>query len=460
MSKIYQTAPSQYSILTKGAPEQILKISTESEAQQQKIIAHVSKLAGQGYRVLAVAYRDLSEAETRDTALSAEKDLTYVGLIALADPLREEALLSIQKCQEAGIRTMIVTGDHRHTAAYIGKKLGIIQSEDEVGDNETLEQMSESEFTQAVNQYSVLSRISPHVKLKIVESLKKEGEIVAMTGDGVNDAPAIKRSSVGIAMGKTGTDVAKEAADIVLADDNFATIVSAVEEGRNIYNNIIKFIRYLLSCNMGEIFIMLLSTLFALPLPFLPIHILWLNLVTDTPPALALGVDPAPSDIMKHPPRRPKEMILSREMMNAILINGFIMALITLGIFIFELKWMEHDITKARTIAFANIVFVQLLHAFNCQHNRKSIFSMGFFTNSYLIVAILISFGLLLLSIYQPFMRQTFHLSLLNFTDWMHAGLASLIIIVAVEIQKKWFTSDTSRKGPPVPGMKRSQSSP
>ena len=450
MSKIYKTAPNQYSIMTKGAPEQILGISIRhqingqitalSDQKRKEIKKQISHFAAQGFRVLGVAYRDLQEDERDKEARRAEHDLVFLGFVTLADPLRQEASASIQKCHEAGIKTMIISGDHQHTASYIGQQLGIIREEEEVGNSQELETLSEDAFDHALTRYKVLARISPHVKLKIVESLKKQGEIVAMTGDGVNDAPAIKRSNVGIAMGINGTDVAKEAADIVLADDNFSTIVAAIEEGRAIYNNILKFIRYLLSCNMGEIFIMLFSTLFALPLPFLPIQILWLNLVTDTPPALALGMEPAEPDIMKRPPRHPKELIFSRDMISAILFHGFVMAAITLAVFLFELYGARHDMTTARTIAFSTLVFTQLFHAFNCQHNRRSLFSMGILTNGYLIFAILLSLGLLVLSIYHPFLQKAFDLVPLGLREWSHALMASLSIMVVVELQK-WIKS-------------------
>ena len=259
--------------------------------------------------------------------------------------------------------------------------------------------------------------------------------MVKRGGGGVNDPPAIKRANVGIAMG-TGTDITKEAADIVLADDNFSTLVAAVEEGRTIYTNIVKFIRYLLSCNMGEIFMMLMALIAGIPLPFLPIQILWLNLVTDTPPALALGVEPTPADCMSYPPRNPKESFFSKSLINDILINGFVMACITLGVFIFEVYILEADLTKARTIAFAVLVLTQLIHAFNCQDVTKSIFSIGFFTNTYLVGAFLLSIGLLLIGIYLPFLNDIFGQEALNPMDWMYTLGASSGIIIFNEFLK------------------------
>lgn len=444
MSKIYQKE-NAYFTFTKGAPEQILKLSTHeqiegkielfSEEKKQKIRKSITDWASKGFRVLGFAYRILKEEEKEIDTVSLESNLIFLGFVAMSDPLREEASDSLAKCHEAGIKTMILTGDHQNTATYIAKQLSVIQSENEVGNIQKLETLSETEFNQALQKYKVLSRVTPHLKLKIVEGLRAQGEIVAMTGDGINDAPAIKKANIGVAMG-SGTDVAKEAADIVLMDDNFKTIVSSVEEGRTIYNNILKFIRYLLSCNMGEIFIMLFATLFKLPLPFLPIQILWLNLVTDTPPALALGVEPSSPGMMQIPPRHPKEPIFSKSVMNDILINGFIMALIILGIFIFELFWIKEDMAKTRTIVFATTAIIQLLHAFNCQDYRKSILTIGLFTNPYLIYAVLFSGGLILAGIYTPYLNDVFGYTTLNGMDWLYVNIFAFMIIFAVEIQK------------------------
>ncbi|MBI2645756.1 MAG: cation-transporting P-type ATPase, partial [Deltaproteobacteria bacterium] len=451
MSKTYAHAwvsdpsnPSSW-IFVKGAPEQILKITDQERIQTQifplseekKLVLrkHVNDLASKGYRILALAYRPLQEIEKEQDPLTLEKNIIFLGFVALADPLRKEASASLEKCRTAGIQTLLITGDHPQTATHIAKKLSLIQKDDESINSQKLELLSDEELDRQLPKYKVFSRVSPLIKLRIVESLRRQGHIVAMTGDGVNDAPAIKRANVGIAMG-TGTDVTKEAADIVLADDNFSTIIAAVEEGRTIYANIVKFIRYLLSCNMGEIFMMLMALIAGLPLPFLPIQILWLNLVTDTPPALALGVEPAPPDCMKYPPRNPKESLFSRSLMNDILLNGFVMACITLGIFIFEVYVLKADLTKARTVAFAVLVLTQLVHAFNCQDVTKSIFSIGFFTNKYLVWAILLSIVLLLIGIYFPFLNEIFGQEALNPIDWIYVLSASLGIIIFNELLK------------------------
>ncbi len=454
MSKIHRSSTGEISILTKGAPEQILKIvdrerisdeiQTLTEERKQEIRKKITFFAGKGFRILAIAYRDLAPTEVEQDAFQNEHHLIFLGFIALADPIRKEAQSSIQKCQEAGIKILMLTGDHQHTAYYIAKQLNMVKNEQAVANSSKLEALplSNDEFDRELGSYRIFSRISPHFKLKIVESLKRRGEIVAMTGDGVNDAPAIKRANIGIAMGKTGTDVAKEAADIVLADDNFATIVSAIEEGRTIYDNILKFIRYLLSCNIGEIFVMLFATLFGFPLPFLPIQILWLNLVTDTPPALALGVDPPPQDIMKRPPRRPLEPIFTKQLVNDILFHGFIMSIITLGIFSLELYGFDSSLRKAQTMAFTTLVLVQLLHSFNCQNSRKSMFVAGPLTNPYLIFANFVSLFLLVLSIYTPTLSEAFELESLAARDWIYAAAASLLIIASAEIQK-WFRGNS-----------------
>ncbi len=446
MSKTYAHAsnPSS-SIFVKGAPEQILKLADQQRIQTQisplneekKIILRkqVNDLAAKGYRILALAYRPLQEAEKEQDPFTLEKNIIFLGFVALADPLRKEASASIEKCRAAGIQTLIITGDHPQTATYIAKKLSLIQKDDESINSQKLETLADEEFDRQLPKYKVFSRVSPLIKLRIVESLRRQGHIVAMTGDGVNDAPAIKRANVGIAMG-TGTDVTKEAADIVLADDNFSTIIAAVEEGRTIYANIIKFIRYLLSCNMGEIFMMLMALIAGIPLPFLPIQILWLNLVTDTPPALALGVEPTPKDCMRYPPRNPKESLFSKSLLNDILLNGFVMACITLGVFIFEVYGLKADLTKARTVAFSVLVLTQLIHAFNCQDVTKSIFSIGIFTNKYLVGALLLSIGLLLIGMYLPFLNEIFGQEALNLRDWIYTLGASLGIIIFNELLK------------------------
>lgn len=453
MSKVHRTPSGEISIITKGAPEQILKIADReringeiaslTEERKQEIRKKINYFAGRGFRTLAMAYRNLEPEELEVDTLKNEHHLIFLGFVAMADPSRKEAAISIQKCHEAGIKTMMLTGDHQNTAYYIARQLNIVKNDLGVANSPKLETLSDAEFDEELKKYRVFSRISPQIKLKIVESLKRRGEIVAMTGDGVNDAPAIKRANVGIAMGKTGTDVAKEAADIVLADDNFATIVSAIEEGRTIYNNILKFVRYLLSCNMGEIFIMLLATLFGLPLPFLPIQILWLNLVTDTPPALALGVDPVPLDIMKRPPRPPQEPIFTKQLVNNVLLHGFVMALITLGIFCLELYGFDSSLRKAQTMAFTTLVLVQLLHSFNCQKSQKSMFVEGVWTNPWLIIANVVSLLLLLFSIYLPTLNQAFELETIGARDWIHAIAASLLINVSVEIQK-WLKGNNA----------------
>jgi len=437
MSKVFTDQKTQETyIFTKGAPEKILEISHLEASQKEALQKKVDTYTLQGFRVLAMATQKISDAQKHQRPTFLEKDLILLGFVAISDPIRKETPLAIQKCQEAGIQTLILTGDHLNTATYIGEKLGIAKNKAQVIHSEKLENLSHAAFDEAMTQHTVLARVSPQIKLKVVESFRRQNQIVAMTGDGVNDAPAIKRANIGIAMGRAGTDVAKEAADIVLADDNFATIVAAIEEGRTIYDNILKFIRYLLSCNMGEIFIMLIATLFALPLPFLPIQILWLNLVTDTPPALALGVDPASSDVMQRPPRHPKSSLFSRPMIHDVLLNGFIMSLIVLGIFLYELYIENTTLPKARTLSFSTLVFVQLFHAFNCQSRAQSIFKTGLFTNKYLIFAILISIFLLLAGLYIPNLKTIFELTSLSLFEWGKCFGISIFIIAAVELQK------------------------
>ncbi|MBI4040927.1 MAG: cation-translocating P-type ATPase [Deltaproteobacteria bacterium] len=450
MSKLFEDRNTKsFVLLTKGAPEKILKLCSHeqhggqllpiTEEIKKQLADKIEKLAAKGFRILALAYRALDPTMRAVSPLQLEKNLNFLGLVAIADPIRQEARHSIRICHEAGIRTLLITGDHPQTAAHIGAQLGMISAANQVLNGTQLDTMTPLEFDRALLHHSVLARISPHLKLKIIESLKRQGQIVAMTGDGVNDAPAIKRANVGIAMGKTGTDVAKQAADIVLADDNFSTIVAAIEEGRTIYNNIVKFIRYLLSCNMGEILIMFFATLFALPLPLIPIQILWMNLVTDTPPALALGVDPASQDMMKQSPRHPKEAIFSKPLICDILLNGLLMSAIVLGLFWVELRDPVTTIEKARTIAFSSLVMVQLFHAFNCQNKVLSLFKTGILSNPALIIAVLVSISLLLLGMYVPWLQRMFELTSLQPWDWIQLTVASMLILVFVEIQKFWM---------------------
>jgi Ca2+-transporting ATPase len=341
-----------------------------------------------------------------------------------------EAKAAIEKCHLAGIRTVMITGDHRLTAQAIGQELNLIQAGDRILTGVEIDQMTVDELADIAEHVPVYARVAPHHKLNIVRALESKGHVVAMTGDGVNDAPAVKEADIGVAMGITGTDVTKEASSMILLDDNFATIVAAVEEGRAIYDNIRKFIRYLLSCNVGEVMTMFIASLLGLPLPLLPIQILWVNLATDGLPAMALGVDPADPDIMDRDPRGSDENIFSRGLSRVIVLRGLVISLITLTAFTFALRWYPGQLNIARTFAFTSLVVSQLIHVFECRSETHSIFRVGVFTNMYLIGAVVSSLMLLLAVIYIPSLQPIFRTVPLEPIQW--AGIVGLCLAGSV----------------------------
>ena len=311
----------------------------------------------------------------------------------------------------------MVTGDHKDTALAIGRQLGLPASGVVTGDQ--LDTLSDAQLEKVLRTTSIFARVSPRHKLRIVRALRRQGEIVAMTGDGINDAPALKEADIGIAMGITGTDVTKDASAMVLADDNYATIVAAIEEGRGIYDNIRKFIRYLLACNVGEVLTMLLATVAGLPLPLLPIQILWMNLITDGLPAIALGVDPPHEDVMHRPPRRADESIFARGLHRKILIRGTLISLCTVAVFTVALMIKPSNLEWAQTMAFTTLVMSQLFYVFQCRSEYHSVFEIGLFTNRYLVTAVAISAAMHILVIYWPVTRPIFHTAPLSLTDWL-----------------------------------------
>jgi len=341
--------------------------------------------AREALRVLGVADRFFTKLPEQAHAQDLEQDLVFLGLMAMKDPLRPEAKAAAQTCKTAGIRTVMITGDHKATAVAIANDLGIMGPDKHAISGTELNRLSDDELRDQVTTTAVYARVSARDKLRVVRAWQQQGAVVAMTGDGVNDAPALKAADIGVAMGITGTDVTKEASDMVVTDDNFASIAAAVEEGRVIYANIVKAVHYLLSCNISEILVMLLATLFALPLPLLPVQILWINLVTDGLPALALAVDPADPGIMQRPPRRTQARILDRERIVLMFGQGAFMALITILSFIYCLYGMDQDLDRARTLTFTILVFAQLFHAFNCRNTVRSLFAIGPFANRALV---------------------------------------------------------------------------
>jgi len=430
---------------TKGAPDVLLERCSKillqdgtaplDEDTRRRLLEINSQFASQGQRVLALATRQWPEARAGYPHETAEQDLTFIGFFAIQDPPRPEAKDAVAVSRKAGIRTVMITGDHRETASAIARELDILRPGDDILTGDQLEQMSEEELRKAVNCVTVYARVSPEHKLRIVEALKYHGHVVAMTGDGVNDAPALKRADIGAAMGISGTEVAKEASDMVLQDDNFATIVKAVKEGRTIYNNIRSSIQYLLSCNTGEIVAIFLALLFGLGSPLGPIQILWLNLITDGPPALALGLEPPQKGVMKKPPRDPKEGLFSGGVGTKILWQGIMIGLLSLAAYWLALRWGRMP-EEAHTMAFVIMAMSQLVHSFNVRSIDQSLFTIGPGTNCSLIFAFMVSSAALFVVIFNPFLRGVFETAVLRLSDWTVVLSLSVIPLILVEISK------------------------
>ncbi len=435
---------SSFIAFTKGAMDVLLGLSDSvwvngqreplNDAWRDHLSAGNDKLAANGMRVLGVAFRCLGPAHPKAEATELERQLTFVGMIGMIDPPRPEAASAVATCKRAGIRPMMITGDHPLTARYIAAQLGISDN-GTVVTGPQLERTSPGELEQLTESVSVYARVSPEHKLRIVEGLHRRGHIVAMTGDGVNDAPALKKADIGVAMGITGTDVSKEAADMVLLDDNFASIVAAVEEGRVIYDNIRKFIRYILATNSGEIWLMLVTPLFGMPLPLLPVQILWMNLVTDGLPALALGVEPPESDAMRRPPRPPGESMFARGMGRQIIWVGMLMGLLSLAIGYGY--WNAHD-SAWQTMVFTTLTLSQMANVMAIRSERRSLFEIGLKSNLPLLGAAGLTVIFQLALIYVPFLQSIFKTVALPVPDLLLAFVISSVIFWAVELEK-WF---------------------
>lgn len=426
----------EITFFVKGAPERLLEMSSSvlengtvkplNESYRQKILAQVGIMAAGALRTLAVAYRPLPDYSASQELKDLEKDLIFVGFFGMIDPPRPAALKAIQSCKQAGIRIMMITGDHRNTAVAIAREIGILKPGGEVVTGDELDKMDDHDFYRRIEKFYVFARVNPEHKLRIVRCLKARGHIVAMTGDGVNDAPAVKEADIGIAMGLAGTEVTKEAASLVLADDNFRTIVAAVEEGRSIYDNIRKFIRFLLGCNLGELLTMLLAMLCGLPFPLRPIQILWVNLVTDGLPAMALGVDPPEKDVMSRPPRSPREGVFGRGLWKKILTRGIVIG--ATSVVVFALAYLGSSVLiYAQTMALSTLILTQLLHVFECRSEYLSVWETGIMRNLMLVAAVFVSFFLLLVIIYHPFLQGVFQTYPLRAEDWLIIFVASSI---------------------------------
>ena len=451
MTTIHSTPQGTMMAYTKGAPEALLErcshimkantVSSLDGEEKDRILAVNERMAGGALRVLAMAYRTLPDAgkSTELTEEYVERDLIFVGLAGMIDPPRDEAKKAIQTCKDAGVKTVMITGDHKLTASTIAQQLGIIGEGDRIFTGRELDQISDSEFQKVVEDVAVYARVSPEHKMRIVRALKANEHVVAMTGDGINDAPALKNADIGVAMGITGTDVTKEASDMILTDDNFASIVSAIEEGRGIYDNIKKYIAYLLSCNVGEILVMFIAGLLAWPLPLVAVQLLWVNLTTDGLPALALGVDPPDTDIMKRPPRSPYESIFTQPIKSLIFGISLMMAAILLPTF--NWAYQNGGVLYAQTMIFTTLVMFEMFNAFNCRSERHSLLRIGPFSNRWLVVAVAISILMQLTVIYTPSFRMVFDTVPLSIKDWLIIIPLSSIPLIAIELAKLWSRS-------------------
>ncbi|MGF0112263.1 cation-translocating P-type ATPase [Streptococcus sp. SGI.013] len=452
MSTIHQQADGKFLVAVKGAPDQLLKRVTQiedngsirpiTEEDKSAILSTNKSLAKQALRVLMMAYKYVDAIPELESDI-VENDLVFSGLVGMIDPERPEAAEAVRVAKEAGIRPIMITGDHQDTAEAIAKRLGIIEegdTEDHVFTGAELNELSDEEFQKVFKQYSVYARVSPEHKVRIVKAWQNDGKVVAMTGDGVNDAPSLKTADIGIGMGITGTEVSKGASDMVLADDNFATIIVAVEEGRKVFSNIQKTIQYLLSANTAEVLTIFLATLFGWDV-LEPVHLLWINLVTDTLPAIALGVEPAEPGVMTHKPRGRNSSFFSGGVMSSIIYQGILQTILVLGVYGFALLYPEHATYKeihadALTMAYVTLGLIQLVHAYNVKSVYQSIFTVGLFKNRLFNWSIPLAFLLLMATIVIPGFNTFFHVSVLSPTQWLVTIIGSLIMVLAVEIVK------------------------
>ena len=439
----------------KGAPDVLLDLCSHlqesgqpvplTEAKRKEILDHNRDLASNALRVLGVAYRPLQEVPESCTPENIEKELTFVGLLGMIDPARPEVVDAVKVANGAGLRTVMVTGDHKDTAEAIARQIGVLTKGGLVLTGPEIEKLSDEELAARTDKLQVCCRVSPQHKTRIVDAMKSRDHVVAMTGDGVNDAPALKRANIGVAMGITGTDVSKQTADMVLTDDNFASIVSAIEQGRIIYSNIRKFVYFLLACNAGEILIIFGSMLFGLPIPLRPVHLLWLNLVSDGAPALALGMEKGDPDIMKHPPRPPREPVINRDMAIGIGVIAVVDAIAILLAFYFGLQRYPGHLEAAQTIAFVTLCTSELLRAYTARSEYHSMFSIGVFSNKWMNWAVLASFLLVLAVVYVPFLSPFFDTVPLTLDDWLFMFPFFFASPIAMELLKVYFRSRTAK---------------
>ena len=440
----------KYRIITKGAPDVLLQKCTKqvdliTEMQNQynikikslenlKIQSDNRQMAQKALRVIAVAYKDLDTLPSKIDSQNIENNLTFVGLIGMIDPPREGVKEAVQVCKNSGIKTVMITGDHLETAKAIAKDLGILEQKDMAITGQELDKMSQNQLEKKIRDYSVFARVTPEHKVRIVKAWQKNGAVVAMTGDGVNDSPALKNADIGIAMGKNGTDVAKNAADIILTDDNFVTIVEAVKQGRNIYDNIKKAIHFLIATNIGEIVTIFMGLVLGLKSPLLAIQLLWINLVTDSLPAIALGLEKPEKDIMQRKPVDSKKGIFADGLWNKIIVEGIMIGVLTLVAFSIGNKY--YGLEVGRTMAFLSIGFLELIHSFNVK-NEKSIFEAGLFENKYLVGSFVLGIFIQAIVVVVPAFAKVFEVVLLNLTQWIITVAISILPVPVIELQKK-----------------------
>ena len=459
----------EYYVMTKGAIDNLLKICKAAyingeitpltDLIKDRIMDNANSMSDDALRVLGAAFKKIDSPHVAIDTL--ESDLVFIGLVGMIDPPRLEVKDSIAECKKSGIKTIMITGDHKNTAFAIAKELGIAEDPSQAISGAELDRLSQDDLNNKIDTLRVFARVSPEHKVKIVKAFKAKGNIVSMTGDGVNDAPSLKQADIGVAMGITGTDVAKGASDMVLTDDNFSTIVSAIKEGRNIYNNIKKSIIFLLSCNAGEIIALFFAILFGWATPLKPIHILWVNLITDTLPALSLGVDPGDPNVMDEKPRNPKHSLFAEGAGVSLILNGILIGILTLAAFVigarvytgttglfplFPENISEEALTHAQTMAFVVLSVSQLVHSLNMRHPQKSIFQVGLFSNKFLIGAIIFGIFLQDIVITVPFLASVFKVFDLNMKDWGFVALLSIIPLIANEIAKIFIRAKKGSK--------------
>ena len=440
----------KYRIITKGAPDVLLQKCTKqvdliTEMQNQynikirslenlKIQSDNRQMAQKALRVIAVAYKDLDTLPSKIDSQNIENNLTFVGLIGMIDPPREGVKEAVQVCKNSGIKTVMITGDHLETAKAIAKDLGILEQKDMAITGQELDKITQKQLEKNISNYSVFARVTPEHKVRIVKAWQKNGAVVAMTGDGVNDSPALKNADIGIAMGKNGTDVAKNAADIILTDDNFVTIVEAVKQGRNIYDNIKKAIHFLIATNIGEIVTIFMGLVLGLKSPLLAIQLLWINLVTDSLPAIALGLEKPEKDIMQRKPVDSKKGIFADGLWNKIIVEGIMIGVLTLVAFSIGNKY--YGLEVGRTMAFLSIGFLELIHSFNVK-NEKSIFEAGLFENKYLVGSFVLGIFIQAIVVVVPAFAKVFEVVPLNLTQWIITVAISILPVPVIELQKK-----------------------